>query len=148
MKGLLKNVEIQRAKAAVAAGTSTITSDAVDMSGFEGVCFLVPFGAITTNGVQSCKVQQSSDDGSSDAYSDLEGSSVTVADDQDDKVCVVEVHKPTKRYLKLIVSRATQNSVVDGIIALKYGPRTQPVTQGSTVMAASEQSASPDEGTA
>ena len=148
MKGLLKNVEVQRVSNAVAAGTTTITSSAVDMSGFGGVTFLVPFGAITANAVTSCKVQQSSDDGGSDAYSDLEGSSVTVADDQDNLVCVVEVHKPIKRYLKLIVSRATQNAVVDGIIALKYDPRTQPVTQGATVMAASEQSASPDEGTA
>ncbi len=148
MLGLLKNSEIQRISNAVAAGQTTITSDAVDMQGFEVCTFLIPFGAITTGGVQSIKIQQSSDDGSSDGYSDLEGSSVTVADDQDNKVCIVEVIKPLKRYLKCIISRATQNSVVDAIIAIKTNPRDVPVTQGSTVMAASEQSASPAEGTA
>lgn len=148
MKGLLKNMQFQRVSNAVAAGQTTITSSAVDMSGFEGCCFQILFGTITTAGVQSIKIQQSSDDGSSDAYSDLEGTSITVADDQDNLVFLAEVSKPLKRYLKCIISRATQNSVVDGIVAIKYGPRTQPVVQGATVGALSETAASPAEGTA
>lgn len=148
MKSLFKSIEIQRVSNAVAAGQTTITSSAVDMSGFDVCKFEVHFGAITAGAATSVKIQQSSDDGASDAYSDLAGTSATVADDQDNKILVVEVVRPLKRYLKCIVSRATQNSVVDSIVAHKGEPRTLPVVQGSTVMAASETAASPDEGTA
>lgn len=148
MKSFLKNFGVDRVSNAVAAGTTTITSSAVDTSGFDVCTFMIPFGTITTGAATSIKIQQSSDDGSTDAYSDLEGSNITVADDQDNKVAIAEVVRPAKRYLKCVISRATQNSVVDGIFAIKGEPRTMPVTQGSTVMAASETLATPAEGTA
>lgn len=149
MLSLFKNIKLVRHNNAVAAGQTAITPSAgIDMAGFETCLFLVPFGAITAGGAQSIKVQQSSDDGVADAYSDLEGTSVTVAADQDNKIACVEVVRPQKRYLKLIVSRATQDSVVDGVFALLGGATTLPVTQPASVMAASEVHVSPAEGTA
>ncbi|MCK6475330.1 MAG: hypothetical protein L6Q35_00695 [Phycisphaerales bacterium] len=149
MEGFLKNCKVVRCKNAVAAGTTDITdATGVDTSGFEEVTFLVPFGAITGSAVTSIKAQQSEDDGSSDAYSDLEGSSVTVADDQDNKVAILSIRRPLKKYVKCVVLRATQNSAIDGIIAILRHPRVRPVTQDTTVMAASEELAGPSEGTA
>jgi hypothetical protein len=148
MVNLTKEAKFLRVSNAVAAGQTTITSSAVDMQGFESCTFMALFGAITSGAATSIKVQQSSDDGATDAYSDLAGTSVTVADDQDNKMAFVEVSRPTKRYLKCIVSRATQDSAVDGIIAVLTGAHEIPTTHPSTVMAASELHVSPAEGTA
>lgn len=147
---LSKQVKITRHSNAVAAGTSDITPSAgINMAGFEGCLFLVEFGTITSSAVTSIKVQQSSDDGSSDAYGDLEGTSVTVADTDDNKIAYVDVYRPGKQYLKLIVDRDTANAVVDGITAIQYGARALPPAHDSTtVLSGSEVHASPAEGTA
>lgn len=127
-----------------AAGQTAITSSAVDTAGYAGVTFVVGAGGITAGGAQSLKVQQSSDDGSSDDYSDVTGTSQTIADDADNTSFYVDVYRPGKRYLKLVVSRGTQNSTFGAIYAIKYGPRRKSVTQTAT----GESFASPAEGTA
>lgn len=114
-----------------AAGVSTITSSAVDTAGYDGVLFIVPFGAIVSGAVTSIKVQQCDTTGGS--YADLTGTSQTIADTDDDKLFYVDVFRPQEQFLKLIVSRATQNATVGGIIALKYRGATRPVTQGTNV---------------
>lgn len=145
---LSKNIAISRVLNAVAAGTSAQTSSAVDMTGYEGCLFIASFGALTATQVTSIKAQQSSDDGSSDAYADLTGTLVgPLADADGNKLLVLDVYRPRDRYLKCIVNRATANAVIDGVIAIRYGARVQPTVQGSTV-AFIETHASPAEGTA
>jgi len=146
MQNLSKDAKISRVSNAVAAGVTTVTSDAIDMQGFESVTFVVAFGAIVAGAVTSVKVQQSSDDGASDAYADLEATSVTVADDDDNGLVYIEVVRPRERYLKCLVLRATQNSTVDGIIAVQTCPRELPVTHATGVEG--ETHVSPAEGTA
>ena len=116
------------------------------MAGFDGVCFIVPLGAIVSGAATSMKLQQSSDDAATDAYSDVEGTSITIADTDDDKLKYLDVYRPGKRYLKLVVSRATQNATIGGILAVQYKARTKSPTQGTGV--AGEQWTSPAEGTA
>lgn len=133
---------------AVAAGTSTITPSAgIDCQGFNHCRFIVLWGAIVSGGAQSAKVQQSSDDGSSDAYADLTGTSVTVADDDDNQLTIIDINNPAERYLKCIVLRATQNSTVDGIIAILSRHDTPVSSQDATVQGWEEHN-QPAEGTA
>lgn len=132
----------------VAAGTSVQTSSVIDMAGYDGVKINTAFGAITTGAVTSVKLQQSSDDGAADAYSDLEGSSVTVADDDDNQVVIHDLYRPQKRYVKVVVTRGTQNAVIDGITAMRYGARKHPTTDDSATIVSRKLLASPDEGTA
>lgn len=135
MDSLRDSTVITRVMAAQAAGTDdAISTDALDMATpagnqFNGVTFLVMFGAITATAVTTIKVQQSSDDAGADDYSDIEGTEQSVADDDDGKVFYVDVLNPDKRYLELVVTRATANAVIDGVIALQYGARRNPVTQ-------------------
>lgn len=103
-----------------AAGATAITSTAVDMAGYDGCLFVVAMGTIVTSGVQSIKLQQSSDDAAADDYSDIEGTNQTIADDADNTTFLVDVRSVQKRYLKLVVSRATQNSTVGAVYAIKY----------------------------
>jgi len=131
---LSTRTKITRHSNAVSAGTTAITpSSGIDMAGFDGCLFLILWGAITAGGVQSAEVHSSEDDGFSDAYAALEGTKVTVADDDDNKVTYLDILNPPERYLKCIVNRATQNSAVDGIVAIQYRGRSAPVTQPASV---------------
>jgi hypothetical protein len=92
------------------------------------VMMVVTFGPITTNGVQSIKAQTDS----SAAFStplDIEGSSQTVADSKDDKTYIIDVINPPEQFVRLAVSRATQNAVVASAYYIVYGMRGPVVTQ-------------------
>lgn len=134
MLSFQENNKIVRLSNAVAAGTSDVDPTAVDMAGFNSVTFVVLFGAIVSGALTSVKAQQSSDNGSTDGFSDIAGSAVTVADTDDNKVAVLEIHNPEKRYVKPFVDRGTQNATVDGIIAILSNPRELPIDDDTTVI--------------
>jgi hypothetical protein len=142
-----KNTKTTVVSNAVAAGTTAVDPTAVDMQNFESVMFIVQFGTITASAVTSVKAQQSSDNGSSDAFADLEGTGQTVADTDDDLAFIIDIVNPQERYVKPYVSRGTANAVIESITAIQYGSRKMPVTQGATV-GGIETHVSPDEGTA
>lgn len=147
MHSLSNYVKTVRVMNGVAAGTTDQTSSAIDTLGFAGVRVLVAFGAITGGAVTSIYLQQSSDDAATDAYSDIAGTSQTVADTDDNKVFISEVWKPGKRYLKCVVDRGTQNAVIDGVWAELYGAANEVATQDTTV-GGFEHFNTPAEGTA
>ena len=128
--------------------TGTTTSTAVDCAGAEGVLFIVDLGTVSTGGLATCKLQQSSDDASTDAYSDIEGSElVNIGDASTIKQMLIEVINPQKRYIKLLITRSVGNVVIDGAIAATFGHKAEAVTQGATVDG-SLQLVAPAEGTA
>ncbi len=148
---LSRKISTQIAHAPVAAGSSDVTDcNVVDMQGYDGCRFIVGFGAITANAVTSIKVQQAAVKASDTALTsgaDLEGTSITVADDGDNKIYIIDIFKPRERYLQLRILRATQNAVVDFAIAERYGARKLPVTAHADV-GGGENHVSPAEGTA
>lgn len=134
MQTLSKNAKFLRINNAAAAATTLITSSAVDMKGFDACCFTVAYGGIDATATNTVKIQQSSDDGSADAYSDLDNSTVTVAADDDNQIVVVDVVRPQKRYLKCVLTRGVATTVIDGIFAQQYQAKTGPVSQPTTVV--------------
>ena len=152
LNNLSKDVKIVRIKPdgstyAVAAGAADITSEIVDTSGFDAVQFMVGFGAITSGAATSIKAQQDTDSAGG-TMADIAGTSITVADTDDNKIAVSDIIRPGERYLRLKVLRATQNSVVDFALALLYGARNAPVTHDSTTVITPETHNTPAEGTA
>lgn len=133
---------------AQAAGTSDLTSAAIDTAGWDGVKIYTAFGALTSGAVTSVKLQQSSDDGGSDAYADLAGSSVPVADSRSNDVVVHDIYRPKERYIKAVIDRGTANAVVDGVWAVLYNNKKQPTTDDSATVVARKVLISPSEGTA
>lgn len=129
------------------AGTSDINGTALDMQGWEGVMVIVRMGAITANAVTSIKMQQGAASNLSDG-ADLEGTSITVADDDDDQTFVIDLNKPRERYVRVVVDRGTQNAVVASAEYIQYGPRKLPTTQNATDLVTFEGHVSPAEGTA
>ena len=147
MSELTKEAKISTAitpTAGVAASTD-LNGSTLDMQNYDSVLMLVRMGAITGSAVTSVRAQQGENsDGSSMA--DLEGTDITIADDDDDEIFAIDIIKPEKRYVRVVVKRATQNAVVTGAEYIQTGPRKQPVSQGSGVTV--ETHVSPIEGTA
>lgn len=130
--------------AGVAASTD-LNGSTLDMQNYDSVLMLVRMGAITGSAVTSVRAQQGENsDGSS--MSDLIDTDITIADDDDDEIFAIDIIKPEKRYVRVVVKRATQNAVVTGAEYIQTGPRKQPVSQGSGVTV--ETHVSPIEGTA
>jgi hypothetical protein len=57
------------------------------------------------------------------------------ASDADSKALMVDVYKPTLRYVFASLTRADQNAVVGGVIAIQYGAANKPTTQSASVIA-------------
>lgn len=147
MDNLTKAGKLTRVINAMAAGTSAINGSVIDMKGFDAVTFIVGFGVITAGAVTSIKAQQGDQADLSDA-ADLAGTSISVADTDDNKLVALEI-EPTKRYCRLVVVRATQNAVVDFGTAQQTKAGSEPVTHdASTVIASEYHGPSAREGTA
>lgn len=127
-----------------AAGTADINGATIDMQGFSSVMILVFMGAITASAVTSIKAQQSNASDMSGAE-DLEGTGQTIAVADAEKVFGIDIHKPTKRYVRLIVDRGTANAVVSSAVAILYNGWSSGAAQGANV--AIETFASPAAGT-
>ena len=117
--------------AAGAAGATNINGTILDMADFEGVLVIVQTGPIVAGAVTSIKMQQDSASGMGGAQ-DLLGSGQTIADTDDNKTFYIDFHRPQKRYVRLVVLRATQNATVSATYQ-QYGFRKPPVTHGSGV---------------
>ena len=145
MSNSQKDEKVTRVANASAAGTTQVDTSSVDMAGFDSVKFYTSFGAIASSAVTSVHVATSSDNST---WNDLEGTSISVADDDDNGVTVHEIVSPQERYLRIEVAKATANSTVDGVIAVQYNSRKKPATDDTTTVIGSETHISPAEGTA
>jgi len=124
LSGVVKLLKVQDH---TAAGTSTVTSSAIDMLGYTGVLVLSSFGTAASG--NTVKLQQSSDDGSADDYSDLTGTSVTSGTSDED--VWVDLYRPQKRYIKAVFARGT-SSTLESVWAILYGPLSAPVSFNNT----------------
>lgn len=139
MSNLSKNTKLIKVLALSASAGTALNSASVDMAGFEGVMF---FGRMATSDVgNSAHVAQSADDSS---FADLLGTSVVPGDDADS--FLIDVYRPTDRYLRCEVVRSGADTIVGDIYAIQYGARVAPTSQGATIDA--ETHISPAEGSA
>lgn len=137
----------QRASNAVAAGQTQVDGSIIDTAGYESVKFIYSFGTITTGAVTSVKASMGNQSGGGD-LTDIAGSSITVADDDDNQIVVLEIVKPQKRYVRPIIVRGTQNAVVDGIVAVLTRAHKQPTTDDTSTVVGRKTLVSPANGTA
>ncbi len=137
-----ENCKIILAKAPQSAATSAVTSDIIDMAGFEGVLFLTRFG--TANAGNYVKAQQDTDSAGG-TMEDLEDTKVTSG--TSDEGIYLDINRPQERYVRLHVTR-TASSTLGEIWAICYGPRVAPLTHAVAGTLTGEAHVSPDEGTA
>jgi hypothetical protein len=136
-------VKITKVKDHSTAATSAVNSDGVDMAGYEGVLFLTSFGTAASD--NTCNLAQSDDNGSSDDFTDLTGTSVTSGSSDED--VYLDIYRPQKRYVRLEAARGT-SSTLESIWAIQYGPRSAPVDNTTSGTIVGEFHAEPAEGTA
>jgi hypothetical protein len=146
---LARMVDVRRSLNAVAAGTSTQNGTGIDMRGYDGVLFIAGVGTLTATQTTSLKAQQSDDDGGTDTYDDLAGSSSgNLADGDSNKLLVLDIYRPQKRYVRPVVVRGTANAVIDFVLAIPYRGQVMPALLHSTVAKAFKVLSSPAEGAA
>jgi len=127
-------ISIGATTTAGAAGSTAINGTAVDMAGFEACLAIVPLGTIVGTAVTSIKAQVADDSGFTVNVEDVATSNQSIADTEDDKVYYFDVTRPTRRWLRIVVSRGTANATIGGIIYLRYRGRELPVTHGSNIV--------------
>lgn len=129
---LTKRLTIDGTNYILAAGTSDVNSNSFAIDGYESFRFLALLGAIVATGAVEFQVQGSDDDSN---WSDLEGSSVSVTDADDNKAVIIEVIQPRHRYHRLQTIRGdAANSTIDGLLVELAGARVEPVTKDATVL--------------
>lgn len=119
----------------------------LDMQNFEGVLMIVKFGDIAGSAVTSIKAQQGASSILSDA-ADLEGTGITVADDDDNQIFIIDLYRPQERYVRVVVDKDASHNTEEMAWYVQYGPRKGPVTQTVADEVTYELHISPAEGTA
>jgi hypothetical protein len=130
MRSLVKDCKFVVA-AIYASGTASVKAPAtgVDMSGFERVCFVVNLATIAASAVASAKIQQSDTAVDDAGFVDITSSdSTAIVADDDDQIRLIEV-QPTKRYVRLLLTKDATNAVAATVTAILFNADDSPVTQ-------------------
>jgi hypothetical protein len=142
---LASRVKITQAKAAQTSAGTEVTSDAIDMQGWDGILWLAAI--LTANAGNYIKAQQDSDSGFG-TVQDLAGTKVVPASDAD--AAWLDIYKPSDRYQRLSIIRAGTNTATANIWAIQYSGRKLSVDDLNNVtnVIIGEIHATPAEGTA
>ena len=136
IESLLKASKIDKVLIATAVGTDdTLSGDILDLQDCDSAMGVAILGDVTTLSVVTLKAYTGDVATLTDgAYETVTATVTADATSADDKLLVLDVIKPGKRYCRFDLVRATANAVVDGIIGIRYNFRTIPTTQGTDVV--------------
>lgn len=127
-----------------ASGTATRNGATLDMSGWDGVLVVCKHATIAGSAAGDIHMEQGADSGLSDA-ADLAGTAIAIADDDDDQTFVIDLYKPTERYVRAVVTKNAANAQAESVLYIQYRGRKLPVTDMGAE--AYELHVSPAEGT-
>lgn len=130
----------EKLAATQATGTDDFNSGIVDTQNCEGVQFFASVGAAAAD--TGVKIQQGDQPNLSDAI-DLPDT-LTLSDGTQTDF-VVDVYRPTKRYLRVVVVRPTTTTTIESIWAIRYSLRRANLDANTTTAQAATLSISPDE---
>lgn len=118
---------------AVAAGTSNqLATAGIDTQGYDAYRFVALLGTLTATQVTSLSAYEC--DTLAGSYTLVAGATTAAAADGDsNKMLILDVFKPQKRFIKAQVNRATANAVIDGVVCELWLASFQPTTQDASV---------------
>ena len=139
LKNLLNNVKITRVLNR-GAGTASATANKgtiIDMSGFRSVMFVAAFDNVLVNSVVTlgAGLSDANDTAQMTAMTSGTAGGTATATSFDNKLVVLDLVAPKKRYIEAQLTCATADGPYDGVIAIQYDPINVPTTQSSTVVA-------------
>ena len=133
---LLQEAKFDKVLVATVAGdTDTLTGDIVDLQDCDSVLGIAILGDVASTAVVTLKAYTGDVATLTDgAYEAVTATVTATATSADNKLLVLDIVKPGKRYVRFDVVRATANAVVDGVIAARYNFRVAPTTQPADVV--------------
>ena len=136
INSLLKQGKFDKVLVATAVGTNdTLEGDILDLQNCDSVTGIAILGDVTDTAVITLRAYTGDASNLSDgAYETVTATVTATATSADDKLLVLDVIRPGKRYVRFDLVRATANAVVDGIIGIRYNYRAIPTTQPTDVV--------------
>jgi hypothetical protein len=136
LESLLKAAKFDKVLVAETAGTAdTLEGDILDLQDCDSVTGIAMLGDVTVDAVVTLKAFTGDDSALSDGAYESDTATVTAtASNADDKLLILDVINPGKRYCRFDLVRATADVVVDGIIGIRYNFRVIPTEQPSDVV--------------
>jgi len=134
---LTKNSDIREVLAPVSAASSTDSNtDILDMSGYDGVVFIVPITASAATGVATLTVEQSDDNADTNMAATTLAPTYTCTtnDDLNNKLLVADCYKPTGRYVQANLVSAEANIAFGNVIAILYKSSKGPISKHSSIL--------------
>jgi hypothetical protein len=138
---LLKDCAFEYVQIEAVAGTTTLTTTVSDMNGWDGICYLALTGDATNGTVLTLAALGSTANATGGVAAAITGATCTYTaastTDTDNKLLILDVVRPVKRYIYATLTRGTQNCVCNGILAIKYRGNKAPITQSTSHVVAS-----------
>jgi hypothetical protein len=136
LANLLTDTKVVKVNSGAAAGQTAVTATHVDMTGFDGVMFIADLGTVTDGCVLSLKAQDGALANDSD-QADISGAATAnfTAATSSNTAIVLDVVLPQKQFVRCVLSRTTQNAVVNTILAILYRAKTKPAAVDASVIA-------------
>ena len=109
----------------------------MDTQGFDSVAFIVALGDVTATSVLLLTAKTNTADSTSSPTPTTLAETVGFtagASDADNKLLILDLHKPRDRYVFATLARGTANAAVNGIYALLYNAQQMPLTVDSSVI--------------
>lgn len=135
---LLKDAKIVKAFNGAGAGTSTQTSNTIDVSGFDSVLVLADLGAVVDTSALVLALQDGALANGSDA-ANISGANCSLTGNSSNNVqLALDVQLPQSRYVTATLARGTANATINSITMILYNAKSKPVTQPSTIAGSNE----------
>lgn len=138
MKSMLEGAKFLLASAAASAATTDLDGTVIDLAadgGYDGVLIVAQLGDVTTGSVLELQcLGSAAANGSSPTVLATTGTFTADANNADNKLLVLDVSRPSTRYVLSRLKRGTANAVVNSVLIIPYRAKVQPVTQDAQVI--------------
>lgn len=129
MKSLLKDTQVVlAANPSTSSASSDVASKVIDMNGFDSCTFINTIGATSTVVTMVAQMSASTSDADFAAMTNTTVGPTTVGNG----VLVIDIHKPTKRYLRTVLTSTGASNLSGGTVAILYNARSNPTTNATS----------------
>ena len=135
---LLHDCKVLAVENTAAAGQTEVVSDVVDMQGYDSIAFIAKTGDVT----DTCVLTLTGKTNTANSVSSPTPTTLTDtatftagATDADDKLLILDLHKPRDRYVFLSLTRTTADAVIECVIAILYNSHERKLAPDSGIIA-------------
>lgn len=130
---LSEGAKIIHVEPAAAAGQTTLTTDKVDMSGFDRLLIAVVLGAsVTAAATLTLTLKTGDAEGDAGTATACVLTYETGASDAN-RILLLDIARPNRRWVHATLARASQDVAVDAILFCLYDEKAAPITQDDDV---------------